>query len=72
VAPDICAGDGFAFKFESVDHSCDDSHHIFGYPHPNLITGYTSYTERTFESVCQITKVADSIITKTGLIIIHR
>jgi hypothetical protein len=62
------SGDGFALQFESIDHSGDDSYHIFGYPHPNLITGYTSYTERIFESVCQITRLADSMLTKTGLI----
>ena len=62
------SGDGFALQFESIAHSGDDSYHIFGYPRPNLITGYTSYTERIFESVCQITRLADTMLTKTGLI----
>jgi hypothetical protein len=62
------SGDGFSLTFEPIDYSGDDSYHIFGYPRPNLITGYTSYTERTFESICQIKKLADSMLTKTSLI----
>jgi hypothetical protein len=32
------------------------------------MTGYTSYTERCFESISQITRLADSMLTKMGAV----
>jgi hypothetical protein len=32
------------------------------------MVGYTSYTERCFESISQITRLADSMLTKMGAV----
>jgi hypothetical protein len=62
------SGDEHTLNFERIEPSGDDSYHIFGYPRPNLMVSYTSYTERCFESISQITRLADSMLTKMGAV----
>jgi hypothetical protein len=53
-------------EFRSLDFAGHDGYNMFGYPRRNQMSGYNSFTERTFESLSQITRCADSMLTKMG------
>ena len=53
-------------SFNQLDSTGDGSYNMFGYPRRNTIRGYTSFTERMFEAISNVTKAADTMLTKMG------
>jgi hypothetical protein len=56
-------------QFDEIDHRSIDGYNLFGYPtNSHRCYAYTSYSERIFESISQITRCSDALLVKTGAV----
>lgn len=57
----------YTLDFEVIEHRGIDGYNMFGHPtNSPRCYGYTSFSERTFESIAQITRLSDCMLVKTG------